>query len=141
MPYANTTSQAEAIGHYGFPDYPSGQLRSSVLDLGKYAAGYLTGVGADGKRILSEENTSTLFSPPLSDLDDQGLYWRSGEWRGHRYWRQSGGDRGALADLRIFPESGFAIGVLINSNTSMAWHGMFHIERELIKKAEKLLGL
>ena len=34
----------------------------------------------------------------------------------------------------IFPESGSAIGVLINSNTSMAWHGMFHIERELIKK-------
>ena len=141
VPYTGSAGHREAVTHYGFPDYPSGQLRSSVLDLGKYAAGYLSWSDAEGRRILSEDSVSALFTPPLAGFDDQGLYWRSGEWRGHRYWRQSGGDIGALTDLRIFPEAGFAIAVLINSNDSLAWHGIFHIQRELIKKAEKLLGL
>ena len=39
------------------------------------------------------------------------------------------------------PESGFGIAILINTDQSVAWTGLMQIERELIKKAEDLLGL
>ena len=120
---------------------PDGQLRASVADLGRYAAALLSGGALDGQSILTPQSVETLFTPPLVDFEDQGVFWFKSEMRGHTAWGHSGGDLGVLTDLKIFPEAGFAFALLINTDQSQAWTGLMQIERELIKKAEKLLDL
>jgi len=140
MPYTRKAGEAVAIGHYGYPDYPDGQLRSTVVDLGLFAASFLGGGELHGTRILSEDSVASMFTPPLPAFDDQGVFWFTGTMRDHTYWGHSGGDQGVQTDLKIFPESGFAIVVLMNTDNAVAWTGLMHVEREMIKKAELLLA-
>jgi CubicO group peptidase (beta-lactamase class C family) len=141
VPYTRSGTSLVPVSHYGYPDYPDGQLRASVADLGRYAAALLSGGQLDGDFILSTESVNRLFSPPLNTYPDQGVFWFKSEMRGHTAWGHSGGDLGVQTDLKIFPEAGFAFALLINSDQSQAWTGLMQIERELIKKAEKLLDL
>ena len=141
VPYTRSNGELVAVPHYGYPDYPDGQLRSSVADLGRYAAALLSQGSLDGEQLLTPESVDALFTPPLSAYEDQGVFWFRGEMRGHACWGHSGGDLGVQTDLKLFPESGFGIAILINTDQSVAWTGLMQIERELIKKAEDLLGL
>ena len=141
VPYTRSGGSLVPVSHYGYPDYPDGQLRASVADLGRYAAALLSGGALDGQSILTPQSVESLFTPPLVDFEDQGVFWFKSEMRGHTAWGHSGGDLGVLTDLKIFPEAGFAFALLINTDQSQAWTGLMQIERELIKKAEKLLDL
>ena len=141
VPYTRSGNDLVPVSHYGYPDYPDGQLRASVADLGRYAAALLSGGALDGKSILEPQSVEALFTPPLAAYEDQGVFWFKSEMRGHTAWGHSGGDLGVLTDLKIFPEAGFAFALLINTDQSQAWTGLMQIERELIKKAEKLLDL
>ena len=48
------------IGHYGYADYPSGQLRTSAIDLAKFLILFSNGGSYQGTRILEEETVNLM---------------------------------------------------------------------------------
>ena len=107
---------------YNHPNFPDGFLRSSVRQLGKYLAAYLS--PDDGK-------TSGLLRPSTIDemlkehcrgngnLRIQGLTWY-GDQRinGEILWGHRGNDPGINTDVRMVPSLRTAAIVLTNTNGS-----------------------
>ena len=66
------------LEHYGFPDWPSGQLRSTVSDLGR-AIAMLVGQGQlEGRSILGRTAYDLFHATPLFIGTDDGSFSHSG---------------------------------------------------------------
>ncbi len=66
------------LEHYGFPDWPSGQLRSTVADLGR-AIAMLVGEGQlEGRSILGRTAYDLFHATPLFIGTDDGSFSHSG---------------------------------------------------------------
>ncbi len=105
MPYDGYTPETfEAHGHFGFPTYPDGLLRTSVPHLARFLA-MTAGLGAyDNRRILSEQSAAEMRRVQYPELDDtQGLmwYWDFDSMVGH-----NGGDPGTSSLMFFDPETG-----------------------------------
>ena len=50
IPYSYQNGNYTPYNHYGFADYPNGQLRSTILDLGNFMIAFLNG-GNLGKQF------------------------------------------------------------------------------------------
>ncbi len=99
MPTSWTRGDYVAEGHYGFPDYPSGQLRSSAEDL----ATYLAWVAAEGPEAL--------FEPLVPTIDDeQGFVWYRWTLGGRTVWGHNGGETGVAAEVGLLDDGrGFVV--------------------------------
>jgi len=101
MPYTWRQGDYQAEGHYGFPDYPDGQLRASALDLGRFLEAW------------GEEPDLRVISWP--DLEpDQGLVWYRWQHDGATVWGHNGGEVGVSTEIGVF-EDGTGFVVLMNS--------------------------
>eukprot|EP00929_Paragymnodinium_shiwhaense_P113779 TRINITY_DN82087_c0_g1_i1.p1 TRINITY_DN82087_c0_g1~~TRINITY_DN82087_c0_g1_i1.p1 ORF type:complete len:214 (+),score=38.27 TRINITY_DN82087_c0_g1_i1:81-644(+) len=59
MPYAESGA---AVGHWCFIDYPSGQLRTTAADMGKFLQALLNrGMLANGSRLFDEATAAAYF--------------------------------------------------------------------------------
>jgi len=88
MPTSWSLGRYVSEGHYGFPDYPSGQLRTSAEDLARYVA-ETQATGPDA-----------LFEPQAPDLDpDQGFIWYRWTQGGETLWGHNGGEVGVAAEV------------------------------------------
>jgi CubicO group peptidase (beta-lactamase class C family) len=105
--------------HYGFADYPSGQLRSNVLDLANFMIAYLNGGTLGTSTILAPGTVQEMLTPQVPGLDPtQGLNWYTEEiyhsggtsW----LWGHNGGEYGASTDLYLDPVNNIGICVLAN---------------------------
>jgi CubicO group peptidase (beta-lactamase class C family) len=116
MPYRydRTADCYRPYGHYGYPDYPDGQLRSSVSQLGRFLALYSNDGVYRGVRLLDEETVRRVLAPQVDPLEPgQGLIWyESGSLTGH-----NGGDFGVRTEMYFDPETGAGAIVLTNSNS------------------------
>jgi CubicO group peptidase (beta-lactamase class C family) len=121
----------EPYGHYSFADYPSGGLRSSAADLGRFAAGWLSA------EVLPQASIDEAFTPVIVDGGDGvGLGWfGQGDtgWIGH-----SGGEAGAATGLYLHPQLGVGYLVLMNGDATEA--GQAAIDAYLGAIAEELAG-
>ncbi len=89
------------VPHFGYPDYPDGQLRSSASDIGAFLAAFANdGVSADGVRIL-EASTVALMEEVQSPATDgsQGLIWYYETVDGEEVVGHNGGDTGTSTDM------------------------------------------
>ena len=108
-----------AIDHYGFADYPNGQLRSTVMDIGNYMIAFLNEGTLGDNSILSSASVNEMLSLQIPDIDSvTGLNWRKtllyhsgGE---ALLWGHSGGEQGVSTYLYIDPQNDIGICLLTN---------------------------
>lgn len=115
LPYEWLRGGYVTDGHYGFPDYPSGSVRSSAHDMARFVLAVQQGGALDGQRVLSEDSVEELLSVQSGALDpDQGVFWYRWELDGQEVWGHNGGETGASAELLI-TEDGVGLVVLMNA--------------------------
>lgn len=108
-----------AINHYGFADYPNGQLRSTAMDLGNYMIAFLNGGTLGNNSILSSTSVNEMLSLQIPAIDSvSGLNWHKtklyhsgGETM---VWGHSGGEQGVSTYLYIDPQNDLGICLLTN---------------------------
>ena len=108
-----------AIDHYGFADYPNGQLRSTALDLGNYMIAFLNGGTLGNNSILSPASVNQMLSLQITAIDSvTGLNWyktklyhNGGE---ALLWGHNGGESGVSTYLFIDPQNDVGICLLTN---------------------------
>ena len=105
--------------HYGFADYPDGQLRSNVTDMANFMITYLNGGSFGTNSLLSPSSINQMWTPQIPALDAyQGLNWYQEElfhssgttW----LWGHNGGEQGASTDIYLDPLNKIGICVLTN---------------------------
>ncbi len=119
MPYHWNGSTYEAYGHYGYPDYPDGQLRTSSLQIARFLIAFMQGGQIDGVRILDSTTVDTMttvqFPVPGGDI---GLIWfrywlnELNDW----YWGHGGSDMGCRTQVFYCPSPAENWGVVILTN-------------------------
>ncbi|MBC8370317.1 MAG: beta-lactamase family protein [Planctomycetes bacterium] len=119
------------VEHYGYPDYPNGQLRSSVDDLSTFLMAHIEDGIANGTRILNAatvQEMRTIQFPSIDNLQGLAFYtWTvSGDVRiGH-----SGGDTGVITEMWYRESDGAGVIVLANSAAEMPWE--FNAIRDVV---------
>ena len=118
-PYQYAGGDYVPYAHYGFADYPNGQLRSNTLDLGNFMIACLSGGTLGQNTILSQSAISEMWSPQFSTLDErQGLNWYQEELyhsNGTAWlWGHNGGESGASTDMYLDPVNNIGICILTN---------------------------
>ena len=122
---------------YGYPDYPDGTLRCSVLDLSRFLLAHMNGGEIGGARILEAATVAEMQTVQYPHLDGtQGLafyYWNFNGWTllGH-----AGGDQGVYTEMWFRPEDG--VGVVLLSNGDASIPVMFEVLQRLFEEGAAL---
>ncbi len=119
MPYRYLAAEDRfrALGHYGYPDYPDGQLRSSAAALARFLLAFVRGGELDGVRILQEATVREMRRSQVPDeIAGQGLIWYVLHRGGERYWGHDGGDSGVATQMFFRPTDGTGVITLANGD-------------------------
>lgn len=138
MPYESFRGEFLPWGHFGYPDYPNGQLRASVQDLARYLAAWAGGGTLDGVRILEEATVAEALSVQYPGVEaTQGLSWYADRIGNRDVLGHNGGDYGVSTDMFFDPATGHGVIVLINTDeTGARTSAMARIEEALFAIAE-----
>ena len=116
VPYEWRRGDYEEVGHYGFPDYPSGQLRSSAVDVARFLRATMQDGQVGESQFVCAESVAEMTTVVDADLDrDQGLGWYRWRLDGETVWGHNGGEWGASAEILWWPERDRGVVVLMNS--------------------------
>ncbi len=138
--YIALTKTWTPYGHYGFPDYPDGQLRVSVSRLAKFLIAYINGGQYEQARILKEETIEEMFNIQYPDIEStQGLIWYYSTLGDHTLVGHNGGDMGVGAEMFFRPSDGAGFIVLMNTDwTFVSEKAVTNIEKKLLEIADGL---
>ncbi|MBM77629.1 MAG: hypothetical protein CL846_04045 [Crocinitomicaceae bacterium] len=109
------------INHYGFADYPNGQLRSNVMDLAKFMVTYLNGGVLDSYTLLSANTINDMWTLQVPNLNDkQGINWKKevlfhdngSSW----LWGHSGSESGVSTYMYLDPVTNIGVCILANGS-------------------------
>ena len=120
--------------HYGYADYPSGQLRTTSNNLAKFISAYMNNGIYEGVRILDPETIElikTIHYPTVNAM--QGLMWYYKNENGRTLFGHNGGDIGASTDMFISFSDNLGVVLLTNSNN---YNAMIQIENAIFDFAE-----
>ncbi|MGB4839005.1 MAG: serine hydrolase domain-containing protein [Saprospiraceae bacterium] len=99
-------------GHNGYPDYPAGQLRTSISDFSNLIVGYLN--SENNKFILDKTTISKITPNPK--ISQEGYYtWFLSAIKNHRYYTHNGGDTGVRTIVILDPVEKRAIVIFANT--------------------------
>ncbi len=105
----------EPHGHYGFPDYPSGQLRTGAEHLARFLSLFANGGVVEGERVLEQATVEEMMTVQYPALDDtQGLFVFGYELAGSELWGHDGGESGAATAAFFDPATGIGSVVVTN---------------------------
>jgi CubicO group peptidase (beta-lactamase class C family) len=138
MPYIWSNGDYRATGHYGYPDYPDGGLRTGAEQLARFMAMGMGGGELGLTRILDEDTFVEMMTVHYPDLDDsQGLAWYSWKLDGEALWGHDGGDIGVAteAGIRWSDELGF---VFLMNGEGTRGDTFENLERALLDAGETL---
>ena len=118
-PYSYQGGNYLAYPHYGFADYPNGQLRSNAMDLGNFMIAYLNGGTFGANSILTQASINEMWSSQIPALDaTQGLNWYQEELfhsgGSAMLWGHNGGENGVSTDMYMDPVNNIGICILTN---------------------------
>ncbi len=102
--------------HSGYPHYPAGQLRASLVDLAQHLTAMTQNGITDTVRILDSATVDLMLSPHFTVTTNfiMGLTWRY-EYVAPRWmWYHSGGSDGVTTVYAFCPAESSAIIVLTN---------------------------
>ena len=137
MPYVWSASQFSPTGHYGYPDYPAGTLRSSVLDMAIFMQMIMEDGTYNGTQILSAasvQEMKTIQYPSVNNTQGLIFYYDNlfGNWSiGH-----DGGDPGVSTDMYYRPSDG--VGVILVANSEFNFSKYYAIYEYLFSFADSL---
>ena len=141
--WSNDTHTYEGRRHYGYPDYPDGQLRTTVGSLGRHLAMFTRGGALGGARILSRDSVRAMQRRQVPDVSpDQGLVWYRSHPRGRQLVGHNGGDSGVATVCFSEPATDTGVIVLANGNWRYvrgAWP-LQQILMRLFDEADRLAG-
>ena len=121
--------------HYGYSDYPSGQLRVSSNDLAKFMGAYINGGAYNGVRILDSDTIELIKTVHYPNVQSsQGLIWYYKNSNGRNLFGHNGGDTGVSTDMFISLSDNLGVIVLTNSGN---YSGMVQIENAVFSFAEE----
>ena len=123
--------------HYGYSDYPSGQLRTTSNNLAKFMAAYINNGIYNGNRILESETVEMIKSIPYPDIDpQQGLIWyyKNTGVNGRTLFGHNGGDIGVTTEMFISISENIGVIVLTNSSN---YNAIIQIENVVFDFAEE----
>ncbi len=118
-PYQYSGGNYIPYAHYGFADYPSGQLRSNVVDMANFMIAMMNDGAFGNNSILSSASINEMLTLQVPGLEPtQGLNWYQEElyhssgttW----LWGHNGGEYGSSTDMYIDPVNKIGICVLTN---------------------------
>lgn len=93
-PYTYDDNNYEDVFLYGYPDYPDGQLRTSVTDMARFMTMYLQHGQYEGTRILDSTTVTYMLRQQTPVRWSQGLIFYAGVISGDTVWGHNGGDGG-----------------------------------------------
>jgi CubicO group peptidase (beta-lactamase class C family) len=115
MPYSWNGAQYIPYGHYGFPDYPDGQLRSSTIELSQFLLAIMQMGELNSNRILDSATVAFMLTPQIPSIDSTvGILWGSFFSRGREYWGHGGAFDGCRTGLFFCPSHDWGTIILIN---------------------------
>jgi CubicO group peptidase (beta-lactamase class C family) len=94
------------LAHHGYPDYPTGTLRTSVMDFARFALCILAGGTVGQARVLSPESVDAMLG---------GLGFRTFAREGRALFGHEGADAGAGSSVLCDVERGTAVLVFGNA--------------------------
>ena len=109
-PYQWIGGQYEPYAHYGFADYPDGQLRSNILDLANFLIAVMQDGSFNGQQLLSGASINEMLTAQIPSLDaTQGLNWYQEEiyltgGGTVQVWGHNGGESGVSTDMYFNPQ-------------------------------------
>ena len=121
--------------HYGYSDYPSGQLRATSNNLAKFMSVYMNDGIYSGLRILESETIELIkiiHYPLVNSM--QGLMWYYKNQNGRTLFGHNGGDIGSSTDMFISFSDNLGVVLLTNSNNH---NTMIEIESAVFNFAEE----
>lgn len=123
MPYLMSRNRLGRVrfgaqGHYGFPDYPNGLLRSSVNDLARFLIMLMNDGSVDGVRVLQESTIDLMRRATNRDIDPlQGLVGYYEEAPNGLIYGHDGAESGVATRLFFRIEDRRGVIVLTNGDT------------------------
>ncbi|MBT6491771.1 MAG: beta-lactamase family protein [Deltaproteobacteria bacterium] len=137
MPYEYENGEHQAVGHYGYPDYPDGQLRSSVNDMARFLAA-ISNQGQLGEaQILTPQSVAEMFTPQFPSVDSgQFVFWYQSSLGDRTVFGHNGGDQGVATQILFSPESGIGVVVMLNTDWETAGEAPGAIMEALFERAE-----
>ncbi|TKJ36588.1 hypothetical protein CEE37_15015 [candidate division LCP-89 bacterium B3_LCP] len=104
--------------HFGYSDYPSGQLRTSALELLNFLTSYLQMGQWGGYTILDSATVAQMLSPQIPQIDpSQGLIWYKSYVGGRELWGHGGGDVGVTTEMYHCPDQNSGVVILTNGES------------------------
>jgi len=136
--YVRATGRYQAYGQYGYPDYPDGELRTSVSQLGRFLALHMNGGTYQGVQLLQPATVADMMRSQVKNLvRGQGLIWYHIKIKGHAVVGHNGGDSGVATSMYFEPSTGTGVVVLTNGDAGRAseWGALDQVVGELFDVA------
>jgi CubicO group peptidase (beta-lactamase class C family) len=115
MPFHWNGNEYEPYGHFGYTDYPAGQLRTSAPQLLRFLTCYLQHGELEGARILDSTTVAMMTTSQVPDINPSvGLIWHSSNLGGRYLWGHGGGDFGVRTLMYYCPDENTGAVVLTN---------------------------
>jgi CubicO group peptidase (beta-lactamase class C family) len=118
MPYGlDDSDKFVPYGHNGYPDWPAGQLRTSITDLSRILSTYLSGGEIDGDNVINP-GVIEILSPVIPD---QGFHtWRlQGDGNGDLLYSHTGSDIGIRTIMMLNRINSKGVIVLTNGEAEV----------------------
>ena len=112
-PHEREGGEYVVIPHYGYADYPDGQLRSSAQDMGRFLAMF-AGLGSyQDTRILTADTVTEMQRIQLP-AEGQGLVWYETSIAGRAMMGHGGSDIGVRTKMFVRLDDGVGFVLLLN---------------------------
>lgn len=121
MPYAFANGALVPKGLYGYPAYPSGQLRSSAAQMGRFLTMLVDGGAVGEARVLTTGSVAEMRRRQVPSVRPQQLLgWYEDDWLGRTFVGHNGADEGVSTEMYFDPVSRAGYVVLTNSSQNLA---------------------
>lgn len=141
-------SEFKVLKHYGYPDYPDGQLRTTVLDYAKFLNLILNKGRVNGTQLVSQETIDLFLKVQFPEVNKwQAIAWNYNEFDNWLYYllmprlpSHTGVDPGVATVVSFNPERKTAAIIFANTlTTNFKGHKILYQEmvKELMKEAQK----
>ena len=150
MPYKETDYRGtQILKHFGYPGYPSGQLRTTVSDYAQFLKLMVNQGQVEGIQFLSQKTVEEFLTVQYPEVAKwQAISWSYNEFENFIYNiimprrpSHTGLDPGMNSVVSFDPSKKTGVFIISNSPTTTLWNQkMIYLDmvRKLFKEAEKV---
>nr|WP_299340136.1 serine hydrolase domain-containing protein [Allomuricauda sp.] len=144
----NSKTSYKTLNHYGFPDYPDGQLRTNVSDYAKVIQLMVNNGEVNRQKFLSKKTMAEFLKVQFPEADQwQAIAWNYNEFNNWLYYllmprlpSHTGVDPGVATVASFNPDTGNGAIIFANTLThNFKGHKILYMEmvKRLLKEAKR----